>query len=407
MPDNHVITLTQLRVENLPLPESGRVEYRDAKQPGLYLRVSSTGAKSWRLVKRSRAGKLERVTLGSFPAVSVGKARELAQKALGQVIDGNSPTADKKRKRILDTTFGEALEKYLQSRDLKDRTRDEYRVIVKRYVPQWLDLPLARIDEAAVKAAHASISERSPAQSNYVMRVFRAVWRFAREEYKLDGTRVLDECPTATLNAQRLWNRDKRRSRMIARADLCAWYRAVDGLKNKTAGDYLLTLLLTGLRKEEAAGLRWEDVDLERRTLTVFEPKNHHDHILPLPDYLVTLLRNRSGNGRDYVFPGKTGARLDNLYKSIRTACQASGVEFRPHDLRRTFATVAEGLGLGSFTIKRLLNHAIGADVTAGYVCLDPEGLREPMDRICTFFLREFGVLNAEVVELRPAKRKT
>jgi integrase len=402
MSESNVISLTQSRVESLPIPAAGRVEYRDAKQPGLYLRVTSGGAKSWRLVKRSpKTGKLERITLGAFPAVSVGQARDLARQALAQVIEGQSPMSEKKRAKTLETTFGEALDTYLNTRTLKDSTREDYRRVIRFYVPEWLTLPLVKIDEATVKAAHKRIGERSPTNANHVMRVFRAVWRFAREEYKADGKPVLGDPPTAVLSAQRLWNRETRKSTTVPRAQLGAWYRAVDGLQNRTARDYLLTVLLTGLRKEEAAGLQWADINFEARTLTVLDPKNHNAHTLPLSGFLVTLLRSRQGNGSEYVFPGKTGGKLDNLYKSIRTASAAAGFEFRPHDLRRTFATVSETLGFGGYTVKRLLNHAISRDVTGGYICLDAESLREPMERISEFFLTEFGLLNAEVTPLR------
>jgi len=395
--ESNSINLTQSRVENIPLPASGRVEYRDAKQPGLYLRVTSAGTKSWRLVKRSaRTGKLERVTLGAFPAVSVGQARDLARQALAQVIEGQSPMAEKKRIKALETTLGEALDAYLDSHDLKDSTRREYRTVINRYVPEWVSLPLARIDEAAVKAAHKAISERGTVKANQVMRVLRAVWRFAREEYKVDGKPILGDPPTAALSSQRLWNRETRKSSIVPRAKLAAWYQAVDSLQNRTARDYLIAALLTGLRKEEAAGLRWDNIDFKARTLTILDPKNHNDHTLPLPDYLVTLFRARSDNGREYVFPGKSGGKLDNLYKSIRTASAAAGFDFRPHDLRRTFATVAETLGFGGYTVKRLLNHAISRDVTGGYICLDAESLREPMERIAGFFLAEFGLSNTE-----------
>jgi integrase len=402
MSDSNSIVFTQARVESLPVPAAGRVEYRDAKQPGLYLRVTATGSKSWRLVKRStRTGKLERITLGAFPAVSVGQARDLARQALAQVIEGGSPMAAKRRDKTLATTFGEALETYLQARDIKNSTREDYRKIIRCYVPEWLTRPLAQIDEAAIKAAHKAISERGTTKANQVMRIFRAVWRFAREEYKPEGKPILGDPPTAVLSAQRLWNRETRRSTTVPRAQLGTWYRAVDGLQNRTARDYLLTLILTGLRKEEAAGLRWADVNFEARTFTIDDTKNHNRHTLPLTDFLATLFRSRQGNGSEYIFPGKNGAKLDNLYKSIRTASTAAGFDFRPHDLRRTFATVAEMLGFGGYTVKRLLNHAISRDVTGGYICLDAESLREPMERIGAFFLAEFGLLNADVIPLR------
>lgn len=72
-------------------------------------------------------------------------------------------------------------------------------------------------------------------------------------------------------------------------------------------------------------------------------------------------------------------AEPTTLVEDIRTA---SGITFIPHDLRRTFATVAESLDLSWKTVKSLLNHKMDDDVTAGYVISEAERLRTAMQRI-------------------------
>ncbi len=64
-----------------------------------------------------------------------------------------------------------------------------------------------------------------------------------------------------------------------------------------------------------------------------------------------------------------------------------------PHDLRRTFITLAEGLDIPHYALKRLVNHA-DTDVTAGYIVPDPNRLREPMQRITDrlLFLAKIGI---------------
>jgi len=397
MPKDNIIAFTQDRVRDLAPPATGRAEYRDAKQPGLYLRVSANGTKSWRLVKKARSGKLERITLGQFPNVSVGKAKDLASVHLAEIIQGRSPIAEKRREKTLSITLATALKDYLEARDLKDSTRQDYRQLCERYLSDLLSRPLSKIDETAIRAAHKRISERGEIKANQTMRVFRAVWNFAREQYKIDGRPILGEAPTRVLSAQRLWNRETRRTRIIPRRRLRDWYQAIDGLQNRTARDYLLFLILTGLRKEEAAGLTWKNVDFAAGAFTIVCPKNHQEHTLPLTDCLSRLLqqrpRSRPHKETDYVFPGKNGrAKLSGIYKSIATASAAAGLEFRPHDLRRSFATVAETLGYGGYTLKRLLNHVVSNDVTQGYICLDPDSLRPPLEAIHAYFLQEFGI---------------
>lgn len=71
--------------------------------------------------------------------------------------------------------------------------------------------------------------------------------------------------------------------------------------------DYLLLVLFTGLRKEEAAQLTWNNVDLKARTLTVIDTKNHLDHTLPLSDFLFELLlRRREGAMNTFLSCWKT-----------------------------------------------------------------------------------------------------
>ena len=110
----------------------------------------------------------------------------------------------------------------------------------------------------------------------------------------------------------------------------------------------------------------------------------------PLPEtggpFRENLHRSKSRTS-DYVFPGKLKGRMaepTTLVEDIRTA---SGITFIPHDLRRTFATVAESLDLSWKTVKSLLNHKMDDDVTAGYVISEAERLRAAMQRITDMLL--------------------
>src|SRR5690606_4396018 len=108
--------------------------------------------------------------------------------------------------------------------------------------------------------------------------------------------------------------------------------------------DFLLLLLFTGLRRNEAAQLRWKDVDLESRMLTIPDPKNRVPHTLPLSDFVFEMLERREEWATSpWVFAGsgKKGYLVEPK-KQIQRVIEVSGVQFSIHDLRRTFATVAE-----------------------------------------------------------------
>lgn len=69
-----------------------------------------------------------------------------------------------------------------------------------------------------------------------------------------------------------------------------------------------------------------------------------------------------------------------------------SGIHFTVHDLRRTFITIAEGLDVSAYALKRLMNHKMNGDITAGYIVTDVERLRKPMQQITDYFLKCMGV---------------
>jgi hypothetical protein len=80
---------------------------------------------------------------------------------------------------------------------------------------------------------------------------------------------------------------------------------------------------------------------------------------------------------------------------------KASGVDFRLHDLRRTFVTVADSLEMSPYAIKRLVNHKTSSDVTAGYIGNDVERLRGPVQRVTDYLLRATGVRgSAEIIPI-------
>ena len=120
-------------------------------------------------------------------------------------------------------------------------------------------------------------------------------------------------------------------------------------------------------------------------------------HTLPLSNYLYELLLSRSqGKVNDYVFPG-TGAAgyIIEPRKQIANVTKLSGIHFTVHDLRRTFITIAEGLDISAYALKRLMNHKMNGDITAGYIVTDVERLRKPMQQITDFFLNCMGVMQS------------
>ena len=160
-----------------------------------------------------------------------------------------------------------------------------------------------------------------------------------------------------------------------------------------SAADFLRLVLFTGLRKQEALTLQWDQIDLKDKTFRIPDPKNHQPLTLPLSDYLHALLEARVAEAvNGYVFAGREGiGHLVEPKRQVRQVVESSGVQFMVHDLRRTFITIAEGLDIPLYAIKRLVNHKMSGDVTAGYIVSDVERLRGPMQAITDFILDTVG----------------
>jgi hypothetical protein len=119
--------------------------------------------------------------------------------------------------------------------------------------------------------------------------------------------------------------------------------------------------------------------------------------VLPLSDYLLELLEQRSLYAAgEQVFATSRGL-LSNLRYAQNTVIEASGVAFCPNDLRRTFITAAESLDIPAYALKRLINHKTN-DVTGGYIVMDTERLRKPMQRITDYLLGLGGLREGAAV---------
>lgn len=191
------------------------------------------------------------------------------------------------------------------------------------------------------------------------------------------------------LGQARAWFRERRRQTLVSALDLPAWWRAVMA-EPDLSRDFLLTALFTGMRRGELMKLRWGNVDLNARTLHLPTTKNGDPLNLPLSPFLADLLtaRKAKADGSPFVFPGpgKDGHLVETKKFLLRVAT-GSGVNFTLHDLRRTFITIAESLDVPHYALKRLLNHRAHGDVTGGYIVVNAERLRRPVDLVAARIL--------------------
>ncbi len=398
--------------------DDGQVIFWDSDLPGFGLRITK-GAKSYIAQKRIN-GKSVRITIGRHGQLTPEQARREAQRILGGMALGGNPVDQKKDARAKAVTLQEAFDDFLQSRkSLKPRTVKDYRYHMERYFKDWLATPINSVTKDMIEKRHRLVGEQhGPAQGNLSMRYLRSIFSFGAGRYENSKREsLIIENPVRRLSQTRAWFRVERKRSFIKAHELGAFLDALDKLRQEAAGsrkttdtvpDYLELILFTGLRRNEAARLKWADVDLKARTLIILDPKNHHPLTLPLSGHVHELLTRRFEKRGDseFVFSGESvGGYLVEPKRQMKKVSAMSGLTFSIHDLRRTFATVADSLELSAYALKRLLNHAQGGDVTAGYIGDDVERLRFPMQAIADRILTHAGRRNvADVIPINRQK---
>lgn len=409
------VKLTKTFIDQLDMTQA---IYRDSELIGFAIRINTT-CKTY-IVEKKVLGKAIRSTIGLHGNLTLAQAREIAREKLSQMAQGINPN-EQKRKAISDEqaktdlqrskpTLLQAYDTYLEFKQLKPRSIEDYDKSVKVYFKEWNDLKLDAITRTMIQAKHAELSKSSKAQANLAMRVFRAIYNFSVEHYLGDDDKpILDaQNPTKTLNAKKTWNKIRRRKTYINEDQLPDWIKAVleyedRGQQLETNRDFLLTLILTGFRRQECESIAWKDVDLKYGRITSVDPKNGEPHTLPMGEFLLaTMKKRRRQISGGWVFPSAKSAsgHIVNISKVRQKINSACSVKFSFHDLRRTFGSIAENLDYGRYTIKRLLNHKEDddRDVTAGYIQVSERKLREAMNEIEKTVLVEYrDVLLAEL----------
>jgi integrase len=400
--------LTKMVVDKIQPPcDKTQQFYRDDLLKGFALRITASGVKSF-VVEKLVDKKVRRITLGRYGELTVEQARKEAQKLLGKIASGVDPIAEKQETKLKAITLQLVFADYLKARKgLKPKTIYDYQRILETAFADWQAKPLLAISKDKIAEHHGELGKQSgEAYANLAMRTLRALFNFAAGQYEdAKGQSLILENPVKRLSQTRAWYRVTRRQTFIKPHELAAWYQAVQKLDNEILRDYLILLLFTGLRRQEAATLRWTQIDLTAKTLTIDDTKNHQPHTLPLSSYLCELLTARKQQTiSEFVFPGTgKGGFIIEPRRQMAQVTKESGIAFTVHDLRRTFITVAESLDISAYAVKRLVNHKMSNDVTAGYIVSDVERLRKPMQSITDYFLVQMGIKPSETLQIEGA----
>jgi integrase len=366
--------LTERSIARLvaPTPNGKQTVYWDAELRGFGVLVSGrTTVKSFIVQRDLAGGKTRRVTIASVAELSLNEAREKARPLLVAMRGGTDPKA---KPNV--STLQETADLYLQSSRLSARSKEIYACHLRIHLAPLKDRPLSSITPAEIDALHNRIVGKSAANAAII--VFRLLynWASARD----------DSLPRNPVRLRKNeWHRTEAKRRPIAPEKLAAFYDAAQTL-SPMLRDYVLLLLFTGMRRREAAALRWSEVDFARKVITLPAARTKTRTALDIPmcDVVHDLLvaRRQLGDGV-FCFPSHSrSGHLEHVSIAVKVLGQKIGFAFSVHDLRRTFITVAEALDISPYAIKALVNHALGTSVTEGYIQMSVQRLRAPVQQV-------------------------
>jgi len=289
------INFTNLWVEGLTLPTTGRGYYNDAQEKGLGLYTTPNGAKTFYLRKRVK-GRDERIIIGSAELISVEKARIQARLIKEQIAEGLDPVAEKKKHLFSQLTLGVHCKDYMEiySKNHKKTWKHDQRDIDRFFSP-WFHRRLCDITRFEVQKLYQKICEENGMfQANRSIERLNGIYNKAIE-WGWQG-----ENPAKKIKRYR----EKVRERFIQPEEMPYLIQSLNNEPSRTARDYFWMLLLTGARKTNMLMMRWDQINWQRETWRIPETQNGESILLPLLDKAMTLLKERHAySNSEWVFP--------------------------------------------------------------------------------------------------------
>jgi integrase len=151
-------------------------------------------------------------------------------------------------------------------------------------------------------------------------------------------------------------------------------------------------MLLTGARPGELLALRWEDVNLKWKGITIHD-KVEDDRVIPLTPYVHHLIASLPKRG-EWVFAGAGEHALTRPAKNLNTACEVAGVDHVSlHGLRRSFKSLTEWLEIPAGVVAQLMGHKPSATAEKHYTVRPLDLLRVHHEKIEAWILEQSGIV--------------
>jgi integrase len=343
-------------------PAERRYEVHDLHCPGLSVRVSPEGRKTF-TIKYRYGLKQKRQTIGVYPRYTLAEARAKAMAALRQVDDGVDPQSRRRQPDLQVEAICRAfVEQYAKPRNRN--WREVERVLEREFIPRCGQMEIGEIHRADVlEVLDAAIARGAGYQANRILATVRRFFNWTVERG------ILEVSPINGLKAPA---KERSRDRVLNDYEI---KRLLGACRNEAYPfrHYVPLLLATAQRRAETAAMRWDEIDLQAGTWVIpaENAKNGKPHVVPLSDFAVRILEDvpRFANS-PYVFTTTRESPISGFTKALKRISEASDTTgWRFHDLRRTAASGMARAGVAPHVVEKVLNHLSGkiSGVTAVY----------------------------------------
>ncbi len=343
-------TITDAAATRFKAPETGQIDHFDHTYPGLSLRVSCGGRKSWTYTFRI-GGKQRRMTLGLFPAeLDVAGAHNAWRKARDMVKAGRDPARD----RMGATDFRSVFEEWMQRDQADNRSAGIVRRrLEKDVLPYWQARPITTISRRDVLDVIDAIADRDKVilarrVHAHLHRMF--AWAVGRGIVELNPLTNLPKPGSET-----------KRDRVLTDAELIKVWGAADQL-GAPCGNIVKLLILTGARREEIGHLKWAEINGDAIALSGLRTKNGEPHIIPLSTTARAVVASTPRILGEFVFTNDGKSAVGNWGLVKKKLDAIAGIpHWTIYDLRRTAATGLQKLGTPLQVTESILGHTAGS----------------------------------------------
>ena len=354
-------------------------EYSDSLVSGLKLLVGKNGNKKFLFRYTLRSRKCS-TALGSFGALTVDEARTIANQYKALVSQGRDPKQerDEFKNRI---SFGEFVsEHYLPHATIYKRSIAGDESKLRLYLlPKFGHIPMADISTQALQSYHNHLKVKlSPATANRHLSLLHRILSLSVRWGYLDK----NVCTGISK-----FQENNKHQRFLSNEEIRNLFSAADYDENIFAAAYIKILLLTGVRRSEGLGMKWEHLQLGGSKPMWYVPhtksgKSRYVILNPMALKIIEALPKVQGN--PYVFVGKvTGNPIQNPMKAFKRIIARAGIEstFRLHDIRHTVASLIVNNGGSLYDVQAALNHA-NSSMSERYAHLSSESMTKTSENI-------------------------